>query len=375
MIALACCLPMLFVAAGVPASGAAPPASLELTLPPEFYGVPGVPVNVYFDNVVLTSTPTVYRFVVDCGLGTTSATHWTSTPTADDVGDHPWKLTVTDRRGKTLATAAMTFRVAPATAGQQESIRLLIVGDSLTHATLYPNELARLLSLPDNPKWTMLGTHRPPATAPGVAHEGYAGWTWIRFATHFEPHPDGTYRKRSSPFVFLNAAGAPTLDVNRYFDELCGGKRPDYVTFLLGINDCFSANPDRREAMDASIDAMFKYADQLVTAFRRAAPDAELGICLTPPPNSREEAFDANYRGAFHRWGWKRIQHRLVQRELEHFGNRRQDNIFLIPTELNLDPVSGFPPSNGVHPNATGYRQIAATLYAWLKFRLAARGR
>ena len=116
---------------------------------------------------------------------------------------------------------------------------------------------------------------------------------------------------------------------------------------------------------------MFAHADKLIAAFRQSAPKAELGICLTTPPNARESGFEANYHGAYHRWGWKKIQHRLVQRELEHFGGREREPIFAVPTELNLDPAGGYPADNGVHPNAAGYQQIGASIYAWIKSRLA----
>ena len=39
---------------------------------------------------------------------------------------------------------------------------------------------------------------------------------------------------------------------------------------------------------------------------------------------------------------------------------------------MNLDPVDGYPTNNGVHPNAEGYKQIGASIYAWLKARLEA---
>jgi len=344
---------------------------LQLTLPPAVYAVPGVEMNVYFDNVVLTETPEAYRFQVTCDLGTSEEKRWTLLPTAADVGEHPLTIAVSDSSGKELGRAATVLRIVPADAGAGKSIRLLIVGDSLTHATVYANEMARLLSLPGNPKWTMLGTHRPPQAADGVAHEGYGGWTWNRFLTHYEPNPDGTYRKRSSPFVYPGDDEKPVLDLKRYFDEACGGERPDYVTILLGINDCFGANPEDPAKRDATIDSMLANADTLLAAFREAAPDAELGICLTPPPNSREEGFQANYQGKYHRWGWKRIQHRLVQRELSHFADRQ--SVFIVPIELNLDPVDGYPTNNGVHPNASGYQQIGASIYAWLKMRLQTR--
>lgn len=345
---------------------------LRLTLPSELYAVPGVETSIYYDNMVLTETPDAYRFEVECNVGRAEKGRWTLTPNAADEGDHSLTVTVRDSAGAELGRADTTLKVVAADAGAGRAIRLLIVGDSLTHATTYSNEIARLLSLPGNPTWKMLGTHKPSKAGSGVAHEGYGGWTWQRFASHYEPNLDGTYRKRSSPFVYPGAEGKPLLDLKRYFDEQCGGERPDFVTFLLGINDCFSADPDDPAAIDARIDAMFVHADTLLTAFREAAPEAELGICLTTPPNAREEGFQANYQGRYHRWGWKRIQHRLVERQIERFAGREEERLFIVPTQLNLDPVDGYPTNNGVHPNEYGYRQIGASIYAWLKARLQA---
>ena len=348
---------------------------LQLTLPPVIYAAADLESAIYFDNIVLTQSPDAYRFEVTCDLGNPEATCWTVTPAADSRGDHPVSVQVTDADGKVLDTANTILRVAAPDAGHEQGLRLLIVGDSLTHATAYPNELSRLFAQPGNPMLTMLGTHKPDRAAGGVAHEGYGGWTWQRFVNQYEPNPDGTYRKRSSPFVYLGADGKPSLDVPRYIAEECGGEPPDVVTFLLGINDCFSANPDDLRAIDSRIDDVFKHADTLLAAFSRAAPKAKLAICLTTPPNSRQEAFEANYQDRYTRWGWKRIQHRLVQRQIEHYPGRQAERIFIVPTELSLDPVDGYPTNNGVHPNEKGYRQIAASLYAWLKAEGVSRGR
>ncbi len=351
-----------------PATEDASSRSLRLTLPREFYAVPDVEFSIYFDNIVLTKSPDDYRFAVKCDVGQTTKRQWVVTPTAKDVGEHRLTVDVSNASGKLVATASTTLQVISANAGTGREIRLLIIGDSLTHATQYPNEIARLLSQPSNPKWQMLGTHKPTTAIDGVAHEGYGGWTWQRFVSRYEPNPDGTHRKRSSPFVYLGDDGKPQLNVERYLKEQCDGQRPDFVIFMLGINDCFSAPPDDP---DARIDLMFKQADILLNAFRQAAPQAEFGICLTTPPNSREAAFEANYKGRYPRWGWKQIQHRLVQRQIERFAGNKQAKVAVIPTELNLDPIDGYPENNGVHPNAEGYRQVAASIYAWLKWRLA----
>ena len=365
---------VLVVLLGLVRSAFAAASSLQLTLPPAFYAVPGVPMSVYFDNVVLTETPERYRFDVTCPIGASEERRWTVTPTDAQVGRHVFTLVVRDAQGAELERARALLHVAPRDAGAGGSLRLLIVGDSLTNATHYPNELARLLSTPGNPRWTMLGTHRPASAAPGVAHEGYGGWTWKSFLSLYAPADEKTAagplaRKRTSPFIFVGPDGKPNLDIARYVRETCDNQPPDVVTFLLGINDCFSANPNDPAAMDKSIGAALENAENLLKAFRAACPQTAFAIGLTTPPNARESGFEANYKGKYHRWGWKRIQHRLVQRMLTQFSGREAQGIHVVPTELNLDPVDGYPENNGVHPNVTGYHQIGASFYAWLKWR------
>ncbi|NLF70902.1 MAG: hypothetical protein GX575_17865 [Candidatus Anammoximicrobium sp.] len=352
----------------------ATPAALRLTLPPTLYAVPGVEMNLYFANAVLAPATDELSFAVACEIGETDADRWKLNATAQQVGAYPLTLKVSDRSQQLLAQGTTQVRVVPAEAGRGREIRLLIVGDSLTHASHYPNEIARLLSLPGNPPWQMLGTHKPASAAANVAHEGYGGWTWRAFNARFNPNGPPQSTPPSSPFVFaVGDPPAPTLDVARYLAERCGGRTPDYVTFMLGINDCFGLKADDPVALDAGIAKVFQEADKLLAAFREAAPRAELGVCLTTPANIRDEAFVANYKTAYPRWNWRQVQHRLVERQLEHFGQREAENIFLVPTQLNLDIVGGYPDNNAVHPNVNGYRQVGASIYAWLKSRLAAR--
>ncbi len=339
---------------------------LRLTLPPEFYAACGVETAVYFDNIVLTETPQDYQFVIKCKIGQSEERRWVLTPGEADVGTHEFSVMVQNGKGKTVAKGKTKLVVVPAEAGKDKKFSLLVVGDSLTAAQQYPNEIGQLFSQPGNPELTMLGTCKGKDS---VRFQGYGGWTWKSFASKYEAEPDLKNRKFSSPFVFLDKDGKPELNLERYFQESCGGQKPDFITVLLGINDCFGANPDEPKNIDERIDAMFAQADILIAAFRQAAPDAEIGLGITTPPNSRESGFEANYKGKYHRWGWKRIQHRLVERQLEKF-NQPKKKLFIVPTELNIDPVDGYPDNNGVHPNATGYKQIGASFYAWLKWRM-----
>jgi lysophospholipase L1-like esterase len=345
---------------------------IRLTLPPVVYAVPDVRMSIYHDNIILTETPQNYRFEFQCAIGESEARRWTVMPGDKDAGDHPIEIVIKDPTGRVLESGRTLLRVSSSTAGAGESLRLLIIGDSLTHASIYPNEIAKLLARPGNPAWTMIGTHKSASALPDVRHEGYGGWKWADFLNKFDPKPAGVTagpltRKSASPFLFADTAQKPVFDLPHYFRENSAEQEPDVVTFLLGINDCFAANPDDP---DPKITEVLANAEKLLAEFRKAAPKALLAIGLTTPPNARQAAFTANYKDKYPRWGWKRIQHRLVQRMLKQFSGREAENIHLVPTELNLDSLDGYPANNAVHPNPVGYTQIADSFYSWMKSKM-----
>ena len=346
-------------------------SDIQLTMPPKLYATAGCEMNVFFANTILAEQPEKYQFEVECQIGDDFPDKWTIEPEDIDAGTYDFSLTVLDSEGTPLSNSESKLIVTTQHTDSQNELRLLIIGDSLTHASQYSNQIATLLSQPGNPTFTMLGTHQPTSAHKNVFHEGYGGWTWQRFVEHYEPNPDGTHRKRSSPFVFLDQQGTPKLDVQQYIDQHCHGIAPNFVIFKLGINDCFHVDPNNLELIDKKIDEVFQHAERLIAAFREVTPNATLGVCLTTPGNSRDAAFEANYKGKYTRWGWRRIQHWLVQRQIEHFTGRESENISIIPTELNLDTQDGYPTNNGVHPNTKGYQQIGNSIYAWLKYRLS----
>ena len=149
--------------------------------------------------------------------------------------------------------------------------------------------------------------------------------------------------------------------------SIVGDQSPQVVIFELGINDCFGANAESLATIDKTIDSVFAHAEKLLAAFHEAAPQARLGICVTTPGNSRPAAFVANYGERYPRTGWEKIQQQLVHRQLQQYQGREDENIFVIPTHLHLDTTAGYPENNSVHPNTTGYHQMAASIYAWLK--------
>ncbi len=357
--------------------------TLKLQLPPTIYAVPGVETNVYFDNVVLTPNAANYIFNVDCAKGRNDAARWRFTPKSSDVGVHDWKLEIFDADGL-VAEGKTRLVVSPADAGKGRKIAILIVGDSLTAATFYPARILKLFRGPGNPETVLLGTSgrggKPGAD--GVAHEGYGGWTWHSFLTKAKPSKVAPgkpvySRHRASPFL---VAGDGKFDFAAYLKKNCGGKIPDFITIQLGVNDIFGANDDNVAERTAKI---LKRADQLIAEFRKAAPDAIIGVGLVTPPAATQDAFGSNYRCGQTRWQYRKNQHYLNAEMLKKFSAYPDKKVRLVPSNVNLDCRHNFPArtetinqdnpekivrqSNGVHPAAAGYHQMGDTFYCWMK--------
>ena len=360
----------------------APPAGVRLLLPADIYAVPGHEINIYFDNIVLVPNIRNYIFDADCAKGRQDEDRWRFVPAATDVGDHPLQVKVLDGEMNTLGEGSTTVHVIPADAGTGESMTLLCVGDSLTHASVYPNELWTMFGREGNPTLKLIGTHHPSdSLPPEVVHEGYGGWRWQTFCTQWA---EGTDVRAKSPFLRL-VDEEPTLDFQNYCDVNNGGEGPDFITVMLGCNDTFGAS---EENIEETIDRMFGFSDMLIAEFRRVRADTQIGLLLLPPPAASQDAFGSNYACNQTRWQYRRNQHRVVERMMEKFAGREDEGLYLVPAEVNLDTVHNYPTrsegansrneaaigrqANGVHPASAGYRQIADTIYFWLKSRLAA---
>jgi len=345
----------------------------RLTLPPVVYAVQGSPVEIYFANLIILEHTTGLRFVVTSELGRSNDRRWRAEPRRRDIGDHRLEIQLLDENGQLMERAETVVRVSPANAGKDLSVNLLLLGDSLTQAHLYPWALKKRLEEPVNPAVSFLGSNAP-AGYPGLRHEGYAGWSWRHFVRRYHDKPfDPAYPQRgSSPFVTKRPGKDRVIDMAHYQQTRLQGAKPDIVVIALGVNDCFSARADLEVYIDRCIDDMLGYSNRLINAFKRQFPKAVIAVSLTQPPNSRYGSFAASYGEKRTRADYLHIWHRVVQRELAHFGDPKRQ-VAMFPIGLGLDTVDGFEPDNALHPNALGYGQMADGVYAWLKSEFARR--
>ncbi|MCC6443581.1 MAG: SGNH/GDSL hydrolase family protein [Armatimonadetes bacterium] len=381
------CLTLVWLLIVPALAGASPRVrgnSCRLILPLQIQAVVGREMNLYFDNVVLAASERGLLFDVTCDKGAQQEERWTFTPQAGDTGSHPLRLDVYDSANRLIASAETAVRVVPADAGAGREVTFLMIGDSLTHASVYPAEALALSQGPGNPKVTLVGTHSPLPGDPAVRHEGYGGWTFERFVTRYAPPAEGAeIRQRGSPFVFLEDKGA-AFDFPRYVQEQCGGRAPDFVSIALGCNDIFGA---KEEAAPQAVRNILGFADRLIAGIRAGGPGTRIGVIPPVPPAASQDAFGASYGCGQTRWQYRRNQHALVEAMQRRYGGREGEGIYLVPAYVSLDTVRGFPTrpgpasarmedmvarqNDGVHPSAAGYRQMGDALYAWMKSLLA----
>ena len=365
---------------------------VKLLLPEKIYAVPGVETNVYFENIVRVINPDNYIFEARCNRGRWDEKRWSFTPTDKDTGSFTLTINVIGNQGL-LASKKVTVVVSPRNAGAGKNLSVLVIGDSLTNATVYPTQIHSHFKKPGNPKLKMIGSHAGSGRVvkkDGVAHEGYGGWAWSTFSTKWMD--DAKFAKLTkrrdivyarSPFL-AKKDGKVVFDLQGYFKRLNDGKAPDIITFQLGVNDVFSANDAN---VDKVIDNILKNMDKLLSEMRKAAPNAVFGVGLPTAGCFTQDGFGKNYAARHSRWQYKKNQHRLVERMMQKFAKNNPYNVQIVPVYLNLDCENNFPIAqefinagnkrkmarlnNGVHPSADGYRQIGDTFYCWMKSVLA----
>lgn len=158
----------------------------------------------------------------------------------------------------------------------------------------------------------------------------------------------------------------------------------DWVFFQLGINDVFGLTTE--QSASDKVSTMAAQLRFMLDNIRAYNAGIRVGLVVTFPP-ADQNAFAVNYAAG--QTSEMYIKTGLIawqKKMLQEFDNQaeRDKNRYLIPANLNLDTDYNYPTStvpvnsrnattetiqsNGVHPSATGYAQIADMYAGAIKY-------
>lgn len=359
----------------------APRMQKKLQLPETVYAVPGIECNIYFENIFLTINPANFAFEVKCDKGRCDEKRWRFTPKNGDVGSYALKVRVFDD-DSIVAERSVKLTVVPADAGRGKSLSLLLVGSSnIAFQHAFPLHIHSLFQTPGNPALKMIGENGP-ANSKTVRHEGYGGWTYKLFISAGRKRVKGRgANHRENPFWNFKTS---SLDFPGYFKKNNGGKAPDFIIVSLGGNDTFvwdDTNIDKALAEIRERIAVF------VTALRKAAPDAVIGLNQMEYCSKSQDAFGKNYGTLQTRWQTRKnlFKYRnMVEEFVRKSGDKK---LFAVPIYIAIDNENNVArqkesanarnktkvlrDTNGLHPLPAGYQQTADYAYAWMKYILS----
>lgn len=197
----------------------------------------------------------------------------------------------------------------------------------------------------------------------GHSNECVSGKTW---AWH--------YSDADSSFTF-----GGTFD----FDTYCttnGFTNITHVVAHLGINDIYGKTSDAEVLAQLETDKT--YIDAIIGSISNYNSEIKIYLCTVIPPAYEQDAFGDDYDSGKTRWFQKRAQLMYGEGLYNEYKDRTDENIYVIPLHLNMDTENNFPTTteavnarnstnvtrqnNGVHPDTSGYQQMADTIYSFL---------
>lgn len=353
-----------FVIGGTNQSTTTTPGA-NFSIPPTNYAVEGTEFNLYYNNVIRTPSDAVnadgYETIVSFPFGTNAQSRYTVIPIVGQGTNGAFSISEYFSTNL-LASYSGYLKIGSNSAGIGASRRVLILGDSTDANHEVITEVVRRGST-NGLQIIGVGTQGTFTNK----DEARSGFTIQRFYT-------GDSSGSSTPFT--NHSGV--FDFNFYLtNNSITMSSGDWFLVSLGVNDVFSQTTDSAVAT-ASTNFMAIFA--LMTAnITSVVPGIRVGLCLTIPPSSSQDAFGASYSAGQTYWRYRRNRFLLT----EYMIATNQTPALLVPINGCLDTVYNMSwstnsvnarnsfqvgtLSNGVHPATSGHNQVADQIYAFLK--------
>ena len=402
------------LAAAVAAASAAGAVNRpEFVLPDELYAAPGIECNVYFEGSLDSVRPDGYAFEVRSEVGRCENERWTWTPKAADAGRREQVVFNAWSDAGLACCRTVTVQVASGKADPSRRVTCALLGDSLTNAR-YQDRILAALRGAGWKSYTPVGSRSgSSAEKTGVKndeeapHDGYGGYTPGSFLTRYalsideidniqgeqereqlkafgeKIAPGSEWRKNllKSPIVRIKD-GKKVVDVQAWFDRIDGGRAPDYILILLGVNGtCIQRDEDIEPYCEKGQVAPMR---TLVKKLREAAPGAKIAIG-TCAIGTDQDAFGKGYGCAISAVQCHKNVHYLNRRWMalvKEFNDAGDRNVFIVPVGQAIDPVRGYPSwkvtpfahakdkverrCNAVHPSKEGGKQLGDAFAAWM---------
>lgn len=250
------------------------------------------------------------------------------------------------------------------TAGGGKTLNVLCIGGSTTEQGYYIEHMKNLIDSDANLNINLLGTIN---SLTGLPCEGRSGW---RARTYFCSNGTADGKpERTNPFFNPNYADfdVNAFDVTKYMADQ-GYSGLDVVMLAVGGNDSAATEQDINYAKT--------YYDGMIAAFKKYNPNVKIGVWM--------------YNGGYYRFEGNMLQidinqalHKYV---LDWYDGRENENIFIVPIHLNIDPLYDYPYelvdtsavnsdfkeiyiSDWVHvKKETGGKKMGDTCYTYIKY-------
>ncbi len=348
----------------------------DLTLPPFIPCIEGIETNIYWDGIFTSwIRPEQYNIRANCARGRHDDLRWRIVPSASGYG--PAAGTGTDIgttamtieasfNGTLIKSATTSLRIKADSVGNGQTRKCLVIGDSTTEGgEAVQQVLDQVTASSSTYAVTMLGTR-----GTGLAqHEGYSGKHYNYLRTNDAANK--FYNAGDFDFAYYLSNNSFTMSAG------------DSVFLLMGLNPPISGNLTDDACYTALLGIMTDLS-VIIASIRAAVSGINVWLGLVIPPCHDQSGFGNNYLGnGLYR---DRVNRNIgLERRafLDAYAASEASNIRLAPVNCNLDTVNNVQvateainaqnattrsvQSNGVHPAASGYKQIGDMLYCCLK--------
>ena len=309
----------------------------DFFLPNEICVAKGKTIEIY-NNSIMSKVADNCKYNWICGTGTFDEKGFKVIGTSENVGKHPLKLEIINDSGKVIFEGETTLNITDKTI---VNISMLPIGDSLTNGKSW---LTKVKDYTDN-KLSFVGTRWTGTKKDGGnwRHEGRSGVSsdWYlkdsdyTFENNGETAENPFYDKNNGCFSFEYYKN--TYSIN-----------PDAIQIFLGTNG-LTTDPVKNAGN----------IKKLVDEIRKEDKDIPIFVVNTM------------YRGPVYKAGAideekTENEHLMIFNLTEYLTKllEKDENVYIIPLAFTHDSNNNYSEQDSVHPQETGYSQIADIVYS-----------